>query len=49
MESKMKELGALFKGGADWSSTVVTSGQLVTGQNPASSRACADAVTALLA
>jgi putative intracellular protease/amidase len=48
VEGKLKELGAIFKGGADWGSNVVVSGKLVTGQNPASSTACADAVVRLL-
>lgn len=48
METKLGELGATFKGGADWSSHVVVSGNLVTGQNPASSTAAAQAVIAKL-
>jgi putative intracellular protease/amidase len=49
MEQALKALGANFKGGADWTSTVVVSGNLITGQNPASSKACADALLAKMA
>ena len=44
MQQKMTELGGKFSGGADWGSTVVESGNVVFGQNPASSTACAQAV-----
>lgn len=47
-EQRMKELGGNFKGGADWGSNVcvapVGTAVLITGQNPASSNACAQAV-----
>ena len=49
MEQKLKELGAIFKGGADWGSNVCVAGNLITGQNPQSSTACANAVVAALA
>ena len=48
MEQKLKDLGAVFKPGSDWGSNVCVSplprGVLITGQNPKSSAACADAV-----
>lgn len=40
--------GGLYQKGADWQSFVVTDGQLITGQNPASSAAAARAVLAKL-
>lgn len=48
MQQKLTELGGKFSGGADWGPTVCTAGKVVTGQNPASSAACAEAVIALL-
>ena len=39
---------ATFKGGLDLGSNVVVAGNLITGQNPASSKATADAVIAAL-
>lgn len=44
MQAKLGELGATWKGGADWGPHVIVSGNLITGQNPASSQAAADAV-----
>ena len=44
LEDKMKELGADFECGPDWSVYVVKDGKLITGQNPQSSRAVAEAV-----
>mmetsp|Transcript_59453 Transcript_59453/g.94403 ORF Transcript_59453/g.94403 Transcript_59453/m.94403 type:complete len:301 (-) Transcript_59453:204-1106(-) len=49
LEDKLKELGGEYKAGADWSSTVAVAGKLVTGQNPQSSVACAEAVIKLCA
>jgi len=46
IEDKFKELGANYVAGDDWSSTVKVAGKLITGQNPQSSAACADAVLA---
>eukprot|EP00936_MAST-01D_sp_MAST-1D-sp1_P000689 g689.t1 len=37
LESRLRELGADFAGGAAWSETAVADGKLVTGQNPMSS------------
>jgi len=41
VESKLREGGAAYERGPMWESFVVTDGQLVTGQNPASSEQCA--------
>ena len=48
VETEMKKLGAKFEGTADWTPNAVTDGKLVTGQNPASSKACADAFLVIL-
>jgi len=48
LETEFKKLGAQFNGAADWTPNAVTDGKLVTGQNPASSKACVDAFLALL-
>lgn len=48
LETRLKELGALHQGVADWQPLAVADGRLVTGQNPASSAAVAQQVTALL-
>lgn len=53
LESKLKELGGIMECGADWAPKTVThksagKGTLVTGQNPASSKVCAEAVVAAL-
>lgn len=47
LEDKLKELGGVYKAGADWSSNVAVAGKLVTGQNPQSSMACAEEVIKL--
>lgn len=44
VEDALKERGATYSKAADWQSHVVTAGNLVTGQNPASSAAAAKAV-----
>jgi putative intracellular protease/amidase len=36
LETRLRELGARFSGGADWSDTVHRDGWLISGQNPAS-------------
>ena len=43
-QAKFKEQGALYERADDWNSKAVTAGKLVTGQNPQSSGAVADAV-----
>uniref|UniRef100_A0A7S4C940 DJ-1/PfpI domain-containing protein n=1 Tax=Eutreptiella gymnastica TaxID=73025 RepID=A0A7S4C940_9EUGL len=48
LESEMKRLGGKFIAGADWTSNVQVDGKLVTGQNPQSSVALAEAVVKLL-
>ncbi|ANZ41331.1 thiamine biosynthesis protein ThiJ [Lentzea guizhouensis] len=48
VEGRLRELGAEIVSGPAWSSTVVTDGRVVTGQNPQSTVATAQAVLALL-
>jgi putative intracellular protease/amidase len=48
VEDELKSLGGRFEKGPDWGSFVVTDGRLVTGQNPASSTAGAQALLQLL-
>ena len=49
VEDELKRLGGLYEKAADWASFVITDGRLVTGQNPASSKAGAAALLQLLA
>ena len=49
VEDELKRLGGLYEKAADWASFAITDGKLVTGQNPASSRAGAEALLKLLA
>ena len=49
VEDMLKSAGGQYAKGADWQSYVLTDGLLVTGQNPASSEAGAQALLALLA
>ena len=49
IEEGLKKCGGKFVGAADWTSNVCVDGNLITGQNPASSKACADAVAKALA
>jgi putative intracellular protease/amidase len=49
VEGELKRLGGLYEKAADWASFVITDGRLVTGQNPASSKAGAEALLKLLA
>ncbi|WP_282603153.1 type 1 glutamine amidotransferase domain-containing protein [Paracoccus sp. PARArs4] len=49
LETKLRELGAIFENVADWQPHSVVDGRLVTGQNPASSDGAAEKVLALLA
>lgn len=46
LESRLTELGGKYERGATWASHAVRDGRLVTGQNPASSRAAAEQVVA---
>lgn len=48
VEDMLRENGGQYSKAADWASHVITDGNLVTGQNPASSEAAAKAVLALL-
>ena len=48
IESKFKEQGANYERADDWHPKVCVDGKLVTGQNPQSSEACAEAVLTLL-
>ncbi|MFD6140418.1 type 1 glutamine amidotransferase domain-containing protein [Promicromonospora sp. NPDC060271] len=49
VETELRERGAVVRTGAPWSSTVVQDGNLITGQNPRSSTATAEAVLEALA
>lgn len=49
VENMLKENGGRYEKGADWASFVITDGKLITGQNPASSEAAAQALLKLLA
>jgi putative intracellular protease/amidase len=49
VEDRLKQLGGLFEKAPNWQSFVITDGRLITGQNPASSTAGAEALLKLLA
>jgi putative intracellular protease/amidase len=49
VEDELWRLGGHFEEVADWQSFVIVAGHLITGQNPASSRAAAQALVKLLA
>lgn len=49
IETKFKELGANFVAGEDWKPNICVDGNLLTGQNPASSEQLAQAVAKALA
>ena len=49
VEDELKRLGGLFEKVANWKPFAITDGRLVTGQNPASSTAGAQALRKLLA
>lgn len=48
LETKLKEQGGKFESADDWNSKVCADGNLITGQNPQSSEACAAAVISAL-
>ncbi|MCI2263224.1 type 1 glutamine amidotransferase domain-containing protein [Xanthomonas indica] len=48
VEDELRRLGGDYSKGADWGVHVVEDGRLVTGQNPASSEAAAEALLGLL-
>lgn len=49
VEDELKRLGGIFEKAPNWQSFVITDGRLVTGQNPASSTAGAQALLTVLA
>ena len=49
VEDMLKTNGGVYEKGDDWASFVISDGKLVTGQNPASSAAAAQAILTLLA
>ena len=49
VEDELKRLGGLYEKAADWESFAIVDGRLVTGQNPASSTAAAQALLKLVA
>jgi putative intracellular protease/amidase len=48
VEDELKRLGGLYESAPDWQSFVIVDGRLVTGQNPASSTASAQALLKLI-
>jgi putative intracellular protease/amidase len=48
VEDMLKDHGGIYEKGADWAAHVVTDHNLITGQNPASSKPAAEALLALL-
>ena len=48
VEDELKRLGGRFEKASDWQSFVITDGRLITGQNPASSTAGAQALLKVL-
>ena len=48
LEDRLKERGGIYASGPDWQPYAVVDGQLVTGQNPASSLAVAEALLKLM-
>ena len=48
IERKFVEQGGLYEKGDPWSAKAVRDGNLITGQNPQSSAACAELVLAAL-
>jgi putative intracellular protease/amidase len=48
VEDVLKENGGVYSKGTDWAPYVVTDGNLITGQNPASSAPAAEAALAYL-
>ena len=49
VEDELKRVGGLYEKAADWQSFAIVDGRLVTGQNPASSTAAAQALLKLVA
>jgi putative intracellular protease/amidase len=49
VEDELKRVGARYEKAPDWESFAIVDGRIVTGQNPASSTAAAQALVALIA
>jgi putative intracellular protease/amidase len=49
VEDELKRVGGLYEKAPDWQSFAITDGRLITGQNPASSAAAAEALLTLFA
>jgi putative intracellular protease/amidase len=49
VEDELKRVGGLYEKAPDWESFAITDGRLITGQNPASSTAAAQALLKLVA
>ena len=49
VEDELKKVGGLYEKAVDWQSFTIVDGRLITGQNPASSTAAAQALVKLLA
>jgi putative intracellular protease/amidase len=49
VENELERVGGLYEKAPDWESFAITDGLLVTGQNPASSTAAAQALLNLFA
>ena len=49
VEDELKRVGGLYEKAADWESFAITDGRVITGQNPASSTAAAQALVTLVA
>jgi putative intracellular protease/amidase len=49
IEDELKRVGGLYEKAPDWQSFAITDGRLITGQNPASSAAAAEALLTLFA
>jgi putative intracellular protease/amidase len=49
VEDELKRVGGLYENAPDWQSFAITDGRLITGQNPASSTAAAQALLTLVA
>jgi putative intracellular protease/amidase len=48
VEDELKRLGGRYEKAPDWQSLAIVDGRLITGQNPASSTAAAQALLRLL-
>lgn len=48
LENELKNKGGIYSKKEDWASYVVNDGMLITGQNPASSEAVAEALLGIL-